>query len=230
MLVTLLYNPDFTESTKPTRDTIPLALYSPAGAQSASLGHVPGDESITLKSGSGENSMVIRDQPPFGLSTSIAVHGARLLVGDPARYELVERRPDGAVARLIRRAGAREPVTQADRDAYLERRREGLNDARFRQVTEQLLKSITFPEHKPYFSELRVDPAGNAWVRRPAAPEADTPWDVFDADGRLLGTVTTPAGLRVTQIGADFVVGVWSDELDVAHVRVHRLEKPAAGS
>ena len=29
------------------------------------------------------------------------------------------------------------------------------------------------------------------------------------------------------QIGADFVVGVWKDELDVAHVRVHRLQKPA---
>ena len=32
---------------------------------------------------------------------------------------------------------------------------------------------------------------------------------------------------RVTQIGADFVVGSWKDELEVEHVRVHRIEKPA---
>jgi hypothetical protein len=28
------------------------------------------------------------------------------------------------------------------------------------------------------------------------------------------------------QIGNDFVLGVWSDDLDVQHVRMYRLEKP----
>ncbi|HEX6370289.1 MAG TPA: hypothetical protein VF006_15320 [Longimicrobium sp.] len=227
MVVTQLYNPEFQPSTRPTRDTVSLAVYSAAGAQAASLGRVPGDESVTITGGSGPNTMMLRDTPPFGLTTSFAVGGTGLLVGDPVRYELVERRPDGAVARLIRRAGAREAVTQADRDAVMKRRREGLTDPRFRQLQEQLIENTTFPEHKPYFTALGVDPAGNTWVRRPAAPDAETPWDVFDAEGRLLGTVTTPAGLRVTQIGADFVVGTWSDELDVPHVRVHRIQKPA---
>ncbi|WP_420127741.1 6-bladed beta-propeller [Longimicrobium sp.] len=226
MLVKPLYNPNFVDSPRRTRDTVALAVYSAAGTQAASLGRVPGEESVTITGGEGGNQMMVRDQPPFGLATSFAVQGTRLLVGDPARYELVERRPDGAVARLIRRAGEREPVTQADRDAAIALRRERMDDPRFRQIQEQLIKGITFPEHKPFFTDLRMDPAGNAWVRRPADPDAETPWDVFDAEGRLLGTVTTPAGLRVTQIGADFIVGTWSDEMDVPHVRVHRLEKP----
>ena len=229
LLVTPLYNPVFNESPRPTRDTITLALYTPAGTQAASLGRVPGEESVTVMGGEGQNRMMVRDRPPFGLATSIAVHGTRLLVGDPARYELVERRPDGAVARLIRRAGEREPVTQADRDAWMEVRREGMQDARFRQMQERLLKSATFPERKPYFRDLRLDAAGNAWVQRyPEARAKEAPWDVFDPEGRLLGTVTVPTDLRVTQIGTDFIVGVWTDELDVPHVRVHRIEKPAA--
>jgi hypothetical protein len=149
-------------------------------------------------------------------------------VGDAARYELVERRPDGTVARLIRRSGEREPVTQEDRDAHVALRREMMTDARFRQLQEQAIRNLTFPEHKPFFTDVQMDAAGNAWVRRHAEPDVDVPWDVFDAEGRLLGTVTTPAGLRVTQIGADFIVGTWSDEMDVAHVRVHRIQKPAA--
>lgn len=228
MLVTPMYIPNFTASSKPTRDTIPLAVYSPAGTQTASLGRVAGDESVTITSGSGEGSMLMRDAPPFGLSTSFAVQGVRLLVGDGARYELVERRPDGTVTRIIRRSGEREPVTQADRDAHIARRREGLTDPRFRQLQERMIATLTFPSHKPFFSEVRLDPAGNAWVRRHREPDTDTPWDVFDAEGRLLGTVTIPAGLGVTQIGTDFIVGTWSDEMDVPHVRVHRIEKPAA--
>jgi hypothetical protein len=227
MVVTQLYNPEFEPSTRVSRDTVSLAVYSAAGAQAASLGRVPGSESVTITGGSGANTMMMRETPPFGLATAFAVRGTGLLVGDPARYELVERRADGTVARLIRRAGEREAVTQADRDAVMERRREGLTDPRFRQLQEQLIKNITFPEHKPYFTALGVDPAGNAWVRRNDDPDAETLWDVFDAEGRLLGTVTTPAGLRVTQIGQDFIVGTWSDELEVPHVRVYRLEKPA---
>jgi hypothetical protein len=50
---------------------------------------------------------------------------------------------------------------------------------------------------------------------------------VFDRDGRYLGTVETPAGFYVHQIGADFVLGRWLDELDVEYVSMHRLEKPA---
>ncbi|HEX5870018.1 MAG TPA: 6-bladed beta-propeller [Longimicrobium sp.] len=228
VLVTPLYNPNFKDSAKPVRDTAVLAVFSAAGTQTASLGSVPGDETVTITGGTGNNRMMLRSTPPFGLSTSFAVHGTRLLIGDPVRYELVERRPDGAVTRLIRRGGQREPVTQADRDAYLKRQSEGMNDPRFRQLHEQMEKQTVFPEHKPFFTGLRMDAAGNAWVQRPATPDAETPWDVFDTEGRLLGTVAMPAGLRVTQIGADFVVGTWNDEMDVPHVRVHRIEKPAA--
>ncbi|HEX2209770.1 MAG TPA: 6-bladed beta-propeller [Longimicrobium sp.] len=228
ILVTPLYDPNFKDSSKPVRDTAVLAVFSAAGTQAASLGSVPGDETVTITGGTGNNRMMLRSTPPFGLSTSFGVHGTRLLIGDPVRYELVERRPDGTVARLIRRSGEREPVTQADRDAYLERQGEGMNDARFRPLHEQLEKQTVFPERKPFFTGLVMDAAGNAWVRRPSAPETEAPWDVFDPEGRLLGTVTTPAGFRVTQIGEDFIVGTWEDEMDVPHVRIHRLEKPAA--
>lgn len=224
MLVAPLYDPEFKVTSGRVRDTLTLALYSAAGTQAAALGRVPGHESMTVTS----EDLMMREIPPFALSTVFGVQGTRLLVGDPVRYELVERRPDGAVARLIRRAGDREPVTQEDRDTYLERRREGVTDDRFRALDEQLMKSLAFPEHKPFFTGLQMDPDGNAWVQRGSSTDEETPWDVFDAEGRLLGTVTMPAGLRVTQVGTDFVLGVWKDELDVEHVRMYRIQKPAA--
>jgi hypothetical protein len=42
----------------------------------------------------------------------------------------------------------------------------------------------------------------------------------------MLGDVTTPADFRITQIGDDFMLGVWRDDLDVEHVRMYELLKP----
>jgi hypothetical protein len=51
-------------------------------------------------------------------------------------------------------------------------------------------------------------------------------WSVFTPEGRWLGTARTPAGLRVTEIGADYVLGVAVDSLDVESVRLHAIVKP----
>jgi hypothetical protein len=82
----------------------------------------------------------------------------------------------------------------------------------------------------PAFSELLVDGAGNLWVRDPR-PLEDQPhhWSVFDREGRWLGTVQTPADLQVRQIGPDWMLGTAQDEMEVEHVRMYRLQKPAAG-
>ena len=49
---------------------------------------------------------------------------------------------------------------------------------------------------------------------------------MFDTEGRWLGMVETPRQFTVNEIGADYVLGVWLDDLDVQHVRMYRLEKP----
>ena len=51
-------------------------------------------------------------------------------------------------------------------------------------------------------------------------------WTVFDARGRFLGDVTMPAGFTPFEIGADYVLGRWMDDLDVEYVHVYALDKP----
>ena len=48
---------------------------------------------------------------------------------------------------------------------------------------------------------------------------------MFDPEGRLLGSVQMPERFRPTHIGADFVLGVARDEMDVERVRLYTLEK-----
>ncbi|HEX7120895.1 MAG TPA: hypothetical protein VF178_00905 [Gemmatimonadaceae bacterium] len=48
-------------------------------------------------------------------------------------------------------------------------------------------------------------------------------WWIYDPRGVLIATMRTPARLRITEIGRDYVLGVWRDESDVQTVRRYAL-------
>jgi hypothetical protein len=52
---------------------------------------------------------------------------------------------------------------------------------------------------------------------------APSRWEVFGADGEWLGAVFTPERFAVMEIGADYVLGVFRDEMDVEHMQLLRL-------
>jgi len=83
---------------------------------------------------------------------------------------------------------------------------------------------MPIPRTIPVFSRLLADDVGWVWaelyrydVGQPVR------WLVFGPDGEGLGSVDIPPGLEVWQIGRDFVLGVWRDELEVEYVRRHAL-------
>ena len=84
-----------------------------------------------------------------------------------------------------------------------------------------------FPAAMPALQNLKVDGEGNLWLEEyQAAPEVQPRWALFDPQGRWLGTIDTPHGLRVTDLGSDYVLGIARDQLDTEHVRLYRLMKP----
>ena len=83
---------------------------------------------------------------------------------------------------------------------------------------------MPLPEIMPAFSRLLVDDVGWLWaelyrfdVRAPKT------WLVFDPNGEGHGSVDMPPELDVQQVGRDFVLGIWLDELEVEYVRRHAL-------
>jgi len=98
-----------------------------------------------------------------------------------------------------------------------------------RAAAEEELAALKLPEHFPLYDAMLADPEGNLWVRDYYWPREDEPqlWTVFSTRGTWLGSVVTPGGLNVTDISADHIVGVMSDDLGVETVWVHRLSKPS---
>jgi len=79
----------------------------------------------------------------------------------------------------------------------------------------------------PAYRRLLVDAPGNLWARRfrPPWAEEEPSWYVFNEQGAWLGEITTPRGLWVFEIGADYLLGLQRDELDVPFVVMIPLER-----
>lgn len=195
-----------------------------AGGAPREVSRRPGQERFFSTS---ESGMFTSQPVTFGRGVFVAGAPDGYYAGESERYQVEHRGPDGALRRLIRRAHPPRPVTAADLDAHFS----GLPAAPALSP-QALRKEFDRVPHRPTlpaFAQLLADGGGNLWVRDPQPRREDArAWSVFDTGGRWLGTVETPAGLDVKQIGTDWVLGTAKDELDVEHVRLYRIEKPAA--
>ena len=48
---------------------------------------------------------------------------------------------------------------------------------------------------------------------------------MFDSEGCMLGRVVVPKNGRITEIGSDYLMGVWRTELGVEQVKMYRILK-----
>lgn len=165
---------------------------------------------------------------PFGLATVAAIRGDTTLIGTGASFEIASFGPDGAPVGLLRAAIPRSPVTPKDAEEFttaaitrLKTGTKSLNTTLDSSLVRSLVKA-PFPASKPAFSRLLVDRTGALWVMMPGATSA---WTVFAPDGTWLGTVTTPEGLRVDDIGSDYVLGVWRQRHGQERVRSYPLTR-----
>jgi|CXWL01.1.fsa_nt_gi hypothetical protein len=166
-----------------------------------------GDASITFYSGSGRAERVIRwplqpETPPVGIVTRYREwYTATAQI--PAAYQGVARRQ--LEARMA-----------------------------------ETLRTLRVADRMPVFNRMIVADDGHLWVERytpghvtPSCRMWCTPtlavpteWDVFDGGGRWLGTVRMPSHFAPLDVGVRYITGVWRDEDDVEHVRIHELVKP----
>ena len=96
-------------------------------------------------------------------------------------------------------------------------------EERFRQAVD----GVTLPERKGAYVAVVGDPDGAIWVRLNTFFDEPEVYSVLAPEGRYLGEVKMPRNVHVTQIGRDFVLGLWWDDAtDLEFVRLFRLRKP----
>jgi len=211
------------------RQEEPLYTVSPDGESGDSIHSSPGTESFMYSAGSTARgpSMVFFGPPMFGRSTEYAVHGNRFYVAANDSYEIRVHGRDGGLQSIVRRQHDPIEVTDADIEARREERLGGNVAPGLGETMVDVLDATPIRETMPAYDEVTVDRVGNLWVEEYRRPrETLRRWAVFDARGVWLGTLSVPDRFVILDVGDDYVLGRWTDDLEIEHVQMYELIKP----
>ena len=200
------------------------ALFGPELNEAKWLGWFPG----LLQNGDG--SVV----PPFAPFSQAVVGGrpSKVVIGDSEQAELLVFNSSGVLTTVIRWDVAPRKVQEEWIELWKEEQRNADWTRGQLPELEKAWLQISVPQTLPHFDALEVDLGGNIWIREGVAP-SDTilRYSVVDPEGRLLGSLSVPPGLVHhpmvgLDIGEDYFLGVWEDELGLQSVRMYGLIKP----
>lgn len=205
------------------RDSVPYYRYDSDGAFLGTLGRFPSVEVFRIITGDSWRLTGL----PFPRAPVAAVARDRFYFGPADDYEFQTYTPTGQLERVVRLPHERRPVTSADRERFREERLERADREGTRPAMERMLAATPYPDVMPPYDRALVDEEGNLWLAdyRPPGSDEDSSWKVFTPAGQFLGAVTVPGQFDVLQVGADFVLGYWLDELDVEHIRMYALSR-----
>lgn len=202
----------------------PVVLLGPAGEVGDTLGVFP-NRSSYIRFGEGSINIL---RVPFGAETSFAAGDDRVHIGTAKMFEILSFSADAELVRILRVEAPPRPVTDEDLRRFIEDAAAAAPE-QARAGLRTMYGEVPLPERMPAYGDLIEDAAGNLWVERYRTPsEGPTTWMVFAPDGRPLGTVETPAGVRLLEIGEDYILGSGADALDRPYVAVWDREPGAS--
>lgn len=220
------------ESGTVMRDSAAYMRFGLDGTPLAAMGEFPQGETFGVQVRPGAPNAPF--PVPFGLVTVVALRADTMLIGTGARFEVASIGPDGTPLAMLRAAIARKEVTPEETKAYTAAAITRLKAGAVALKTSldsnlfHTLERAPFPAQRPAFGRILVDRTGALWVSAPLDPPAPpTSWTVFSPGGAWLGTVTTPEGLEVSDIGSDYVLGVWREPHGQERVRMYPLSRGA---
>ncbi len=208
------------------RDSALFVIFAARGVVRDTVGSFPGSEMFVVTEG---QSMSVTSRT-FGRNTAAAIHGDRIYIGSGDSYEIGVYALDGTLKQLVRKRHNSVNVTAEDIERSEQEQLESATDENWKRVTRRFLEKMEYPKTMPPYYNILVDVSGNLWVSEYGKAGDEQPrWTVFRADGQMLGSITTPKGLRLMEVGADFILGGWTDDADIEHVGVFPLVKPGSG-
>lgn len=164
-------------------------------------------------------------RPPFARESFVDLRGEMVIVGDADVLGYREYSTDGMLRRVVAVPTFQLQVSRSERDSVRKELASRPSRPQFGYLLDQMAASL--PSMKPAYSQLVVDSLGHVWLSeyRSGESQVDRSWNVFAPDGTWLGSLGLPGRFQPYQIGADYLLGLSRDELDVETVQVLRLNR-----
>lgn len=164
-------------------------------------------------------------RPPLPHQVYVAVRDSLTYVGEGETFEFRVFSTDGTLGQIVRLPEYDLRVADAVRDSLRAVMLDQDLPPQLRPTMEAMANSI--PTRQPAYSGLSVDPVGCVWVQEftlnAADPQRPRRWLVFDPSGSWMGVVELPPSFDLFEVGEDYVLGRYRDDLDVETIQLLRL-------
>lgn len=203
------------------QDTLQFFWFGRTGEFGGRLTALPGAPRWGLRTVAGVSFPYV----PFGGGPVSAVSRDRFVIGRGVEPELLVFDGNGELKRVIRWP-ARRRASSVEMDRLRDQMLGPERTSAQRNSNRRLLAEAPAPDSLPATRAVLVDKVGNIWVEQYRAPWESSPvWEIFNPDGRWLGNVRTPSRFRIHEIGSDYLLGTWRNDLDVEYLRMYGLDK-----
>ncbi len=191
------------------------------------FGEFPGSEFFMKVQSSGGRVAMSARLIPFGKYAMEAVGPERFFFASGDSWEVEAYDPAGVLKRLIRLDRDLRPVSSRDVDALVEEAVADADNPSDAPAIRESFSEMPIPDLMPAFAGLEADALGYLWIQEYRRPGEDVPtYVVLDPEGRLVGRVSLPPSVEILEIGSDYLLGLYRDELEVEYVRLYALRRP----
>ncbi len=186
------------------------------GSNVINVGTVPGGERQRFGSSVGPR--------PLGKRTYVAVGQDRIYIGT-GESEIRAVSLLGRALPALQLPFRARKITAREVEGYVNWL-VGINSHLAPDVVSRTYGKLKYPDYTPVHGDVLVDPLENVWVEQYRLPfEPSSRWIVFSKGAQIVAEVRLPDGLRMLEVGVDYILGTWTDDDGTAHVRMHRLRR-----
>ena len=204
------------DGTSVVRGIAPITIADNRGHDIGRIAEVSGSELVQLGGGAGPR--------PLGKATVLAVGTDRVYIGtsDSASIDVFgldgRRLPSIAVDVPTRRP------SKLNYEQAVEAAISAVPPALSPAIRQWLLR-LPIPDSMPPYGALQVDADDVVWVVLSAPGDAQTLVRALDQQGRSIAQVEVPRFIRITEIGRDYILGVYPDGAGQPHLAMYRLQR-----
>ncbi len=197
-------------------------ILAPDGSVRGDFGDVPAADMFARSSG----GMFQAASLPFGRRTAAAVGRDAFWLGTGDAWEVRAYTLNAQLVRIVRFDRPQPRVTDALRDAYLGEQLADVDDADEARQLRERHADMPSPELVPPYEHFVVDVLQHLWIGEYVLPDQSArTYTIVDPEGRATGRLTIPERTLPLDIGADYVLGLTRDDLDVERLTLWRLER-----
>lgn len=119
------------------------------------------------------------------------------------------------------------PTRPEDIEAEVEDGLRMIGNENDRRVVTEWYEGMPRSARTPAMKRLLAPSADELWIEtwESGGGGSGAVWVVLDGAGGLRARLVAPSGLRVVEVGPDWVLGIWRDEYGIELVRVHALAR-----